>query len=76
MVCLSAEKCQDWALATPRNGAKECNAGNNGWDCKLTCNPNMYFHDDLQTERTFSCSDNGAWSPTTPVPDCIGEGNI
>ena len=76
MAYLSAKKCQYRNLATPRNGKKECkrNAGDSGWDCKLTCDSNTYFHDDLRTEKTFSCYDNGDWSPTTPVPDCIGEG--
>ena len=83
----SAEKCQDWALATPRNGKKECKrkAGGNGWDCKLTCDSNTFFYNGedtententntLKTEMTFSCNDNGDWSPATAVTDCIGEG--
>ena len=84
----SAEKCQDWALATPRNGKKECKrkADGSGWDCKLTCDSNTFFYNGententennnkLQTEVTFSCNDNGDWSPTNAVTDCIGEGS-
>ena len=83
----SAEQCQDWALATPRNGKKECkrNAGDNGWDCKLTCDSNKFFYNGedtententntLQTEMTFICNDKGDWSPGSAVTDCIGEG--
>ena len=72
---VTAEKCMDWALGTPRNGVKDCvrNGGDSGWICMLTCQGDKFFYDDLTASRTFSCSDNGAWSPVPPVPDCIGE---
>ena len=72
---VTAEECMDWALGTPRNGVKDCvrNGGDSGWICTLTCETDKFFYDDLTTSRTFSCSNNGAWSPAPPVPDCIGE---
>lgn len=72
-VSVQAEKCVDWELQPPVNGALNCLKGDDdGVECIATCKPGYRFTDG-EPVKTISCKKSRSWKPTSVVPDCVSE---
>ena len=69
MPYISAVACAEYALRTPKDGSKSCDAGT----CELRCDPGFTFYDSATEELEYKCVGGEMTNDmyATYVPDCV-----
>lgn len=71
-VSIKPQPCVDWELEAPTFGEIACLPRGDGYECIATCENGFRFTDGV-SQKTFTCSQNSTWAPTSVVPDCVSE---
>ncbi|XP_076035426.1 sushi, von Willebrand factor type A, EGF and pentraxin domain-containing protein uif [Oratosquilla oratoria] len=72
-VAIQPSSCVDWELGPPAHGKLNC-LPDNGREvnCIASCDDGYRFTDN-EPVKTFTCTKETKWSPSSVVPDCVSE---
>ncbi len=71
-VAIKPSPCVAWELKKPQFGEINCLPRGSGFECIATCETGYRFTDGV-SQKTFTCEESSAWTPSSVVPDCVSE---